>query len=107
VNQVAPLLWNLLFAVLVLGVADAILSWYQTPAAVKFAALVGIILLVPLPLLVLSGMEQTLQTLISFLAVFLAARLISGSRRARRGVMRWDCSFWRPWPPPPGLKECS
>ena len=82
VQQAAPLLWDLLFAILVLGVANAILSWYKTPAAVKFAALMGIILLVPLPALVLSGMEQALQTLISFLAVFLAARLISGESPA-------------------------
>ncbi len=78
VNQLAPLLWNLVFAILVLAVADAILSWYKTPAAIKFVALLGIIFLVPLPMLILSGMEQGLQTLLSMLAVFLAARLLSG-----------------------------
>jgi hypothetical protein len=40
--------------------------------------LLGIIVLLPLPLLILSGMEQTLQTLVSMLSVFLAARLASG-----------------------------
>lgn len=78
VNELAPLLWNLGLATLVLAVAHAILSWYKTPAAVKFVALLGIILLVPLPAHILSGMEQTLQTLVTILAVFLAARLISG-----------------------------
>ncbi len=78
VNALAPLLWNLVFAVLVLAVANAILSWYKAPAAVKFVTLLGIILLVPLPALILSGMEQSLQTLVSILAVYLAARLLSG-----------------------------
>jgi len=41
-------------------------------------ALLGIVLLVPLPALILSGMEQALQTLLTILAVFLAARLLSG-----------------------------
>ncbi len=92
VQVVAPLLWNLLFAILVLGVANAILCWYKTATTVKFAALLAIILLVPLPTLILSGMEQALQTLISLLAVFLAARLISGespatSRRDAVGLL--------------------
>ena len=88
-NQLAPLLWNLVFGVLVLAVAHALLSWYKAPAAVKFAGLLGLILLVPLPVLILSGMEQTLQTLVSILAVFLAARLISGESpgTARRDAM--------------------
>jgi hypothetical protein len=78
VNQLAPLLWNLVFAILVLAVVDAILSWYKTPAAVKFVALLAIIFLVPLPTPILSGMEPPLQTFVSLLAVFVAARLISG-----------------------------
>lgn len=78
VNQLAPLLLDLVFTILVLAVADAILSWYKTPAAVKFAALLSIILLIPLPMLVLSGMEPAMQTFVSMLAVFYAARLISG-----------------------------
>ena len=75
VNQFAPLLWNLVFAILVLAVADAILSWYKTPAAVKFVALLGIIFLVPSPMFILSGMEPALQTFVSMLAVFVAATI--------------------------------
>jgi hypothetical protein len=78
VNQLAPLLLNLVFAILILAAADAILSWYKAPAALRFVTLLGIILLVPLPLLVLSGMEPALQTFVSMLAVFFAMRLISG-----------------------------
>jgi hypothetical protein len=77
-NELAPLVWNLVFAILILVAAHAILSWYKTPAAVKFAAMLGITFLVPLPTLILSGMEPPLQTLVSMLAVFIAARLISG-----------------------------
>ncbi len=78
VNQLAPLLWNLLFAILILAVSDAILSWYKAPAAIKFVTLLGIIFLVPLTMPILCGMEPGLQTLLAILAVFLAARLLSG-----------------------------
>jgi len=78
VNQLAPLLWDLVFAILVLAAADAILSWYKAPAGVRLVALLGIILLIPLPALILTGMEPTLQILVSLLTVFFAARWISG-----------------------------
>ena len=78
VSQIVPLLWNLLFAVLVLVVADAILGWYRLPTALRFASLLAIIFLIPLPTLILSGTEQILQTLLAMLATFLAARVLSG-----------------------------
>jgi hypothetical protein len=78
VSQIAPLVWNLLFAVLVLSVAYAILTWYKLTAWVKFAALQAIIFLIPLPTLILSGLEQNLQTLLALLVTFLAARMLSG-----------------------------
>ncbi len=76
--QIGPLLWNLLFAVLVLWVAYAILSWYMLPPVLKFAALLAIVFLVPLPTLILAGTEQTLQTVLAMLVTFLAARVVSG-----------------------------
>ncbi|MFZ0960554.1 MAG: hypothetical protein WAO35_06575 [Terriglobia bacterium] len=82
VNQLAPLLLNLVLTILVLAVADGILSWYKTPAAVNFAALLSIVFLIPLPMLVLSGMEPALQTFLSMLALFYAARFISGESPA-------------------------
>lgn len=82
VNQLAPLLWNLAFAILLLVAAHAILRRYKSPAVVRFLALAAMILLVPLPTLVLSGMEQTLQTLLSLLVIFLAARIVSGESPA-------------------------
>ncbi len=78
VSQIAPLLWNLLFAVLVLWVAYAILTHYKLAPALKLAALLAIIFLIPLPALILSGMEQNLQTLLALLGTFLAARVLSG-----------------------------
>ncbi|HMD86594.1 MAG TPA: hypothetical protein VKO18_18055 [Terriglobia bacterium] len=78
VNQLAPFLLDLVFAILVLALADGILCWYKAPASVRFVTLLGIILLVPLPMLIFSGMEPALQTFVSMLAVFFAARLISG-----------------------------
>jgi len=77
-NRLGPLLWNLLFAALVLVVGYAILARYKVPPMATFVALLSIILLVPLPTIVLSGMEHTLQTLVTFLAVFTAGRVISG-----------------------------
>jgi hypothetical protein len=77
VSQIAPLAWNVLFAVLVLWVAYAILTWYELPPWLKFAALLAIIFLIPLPTLILSGLEQNLQTLLALLAAFLAARILS------------------------------
>jgi hypothetical protein len=82
VSQIAPLLWNLLFAVLVLWVAYAILTWYKLAPALKLAALLAIIFLIPLPTLILSGLEQNLQTLLAMLASFLAARMLSGEAPA-------------------------
>ncbi len=77
VNQIAPLVWNLVFAFLVLLVSYVILSRYKVAAGAKFAALLGLILLLPLPSLVLMGMEHTLQTLLALLTIFLGARLLS------------------------------
>jgi len=78
VNQLAPLVLNLILAVLVVAAAHHVLSWYKATPLVKFLALIGIIVLVPLPMLILTGMEPVLQTLVSTLAVFYAARWISG-----------------------------
>ena len=77
VSELAPFLWNLALAVLILAVADAILLWYKTPAWVRLATLVSIVCLIPLPTIILSGMEQSLQMLVVMVAVFLAARWFS------------------------------
>ena len=81
-NQLAPLLLNLVFTLLVLVVADAILSYYKVAAAARFVTLLGMILFVPLPVVIFSGMEQALQTVVSMLMVFYAARMISSESPA-------------------------
>jgi hypothetical protein len=77
-HQVAPLLWGLLFALLDLVAAYAILGVYKVPPMARFIALASLVLLIPLPALIMTGMEPTLQILVSMLTVFVAARLISG-----------------------------
>ena len=85
VGQIVPLLWNLLFTLLDLLAAYAILGWYKVPPVAKFIALLGLILLIPLPALILCGMEPPLQILISLFTVFFAARLISGESPGSAG----------------------
>ncbi len=81
-SQLAPLVLNLVITVIVLTVTSAILSHYSVPAGAKFATLLAIIVLVPIPLLVFTGMEQALQTLLALLIVFYSARWLSGESSA-------------------------
>jgi hypothetical protein len=59
VRDATPLVLNLLFAVAALLIADRLLA--EARPALRAAALVGLVLLAPLPTLVLAGMEHTLQ----------------------------------------------
>lgn len=77
-RNAAPLLWNLLFSLLGLLAANAILCWYKIAPAARLMALLGMILLIPLPAVIMAGMEPPLQILISLLTVFIAARWLSG-----------------------------
>jgi len=88
--NVVPLLWNLLLSLLDLLAAYSILSWYKVPPAAKLIVLLGIILLVPMPALIVAGMEPPLQILVSLLVVFVAARWLSGEApgSARRDSLR-------------------
>jgi hypothetical protein len=49
---------------------------------VKFGALLSIIFLLPLPMLVISGMEPALQSVLAMVTLFYAARFISGESPA-------------------------
>jgi hypothetical protein len=77
-HQVAPMLWDLLFALGDLLAAYAILSWYKVPPMAKFIALLSLVLFIPLPALIMTGMEPPMQILVSMLTVFVAARWLSG-----------------------------
>lgn len=89
-HNVVPLLWNLVFSLLDLLAAYAIMSWYKVPPVARFIALLSIICLIPLPALIMTGMEPPLQILVSLLAVFIAARWLSGEapERARSDAVR-------------------
>lgn len=78
VHQAVPLFWSLLFGLLDLLAAYAILRWYEVVPVATFIALVCMTLLIPLPALIMVGMEPPLQILVSLLTVFVAARLVSG-----------------------------
>jgi hypothetical protein len=89
-HQVAPMLWDLLFALGDLLAAYAILSWYKVPPMASFIALLALVLFIPLPALIMTGMEPPMQILVSMLTVFVAARWLSGESP---GLARAD-SVW-------------
>jgi len=82
VNELTPLILNILFATLLVLAAYGLARARRPPPypAYTFAVLIGIILLTPLPPLVFSGQEHILHTLITILFVFIAAQLLSGDR---------------------------
>jgi hypothetical protein len=59
VREATPLVLNLVFAALAMVLADRLLS--GAPAVLRAVALIAVVLLTPLPILVLAGMEHTLQ----------------------------------------------
>lgn len=67
VSDWLPLLLNVLAAVGALWVADRMLRRHETPPLARTAILVGLLLLVPLPAVVFTGMEHSLQILMTLL----------------------------------------
>jgi len=78
----SPPFWDLFFTLADLIAAYAIMDWYKVAALTRFATLLALILLIPLPAQVMTGMEPPVQILVSMLAVFLAARWLSGESAA-------------------------
>ena len=82
VGELAPLVWNLVFASLALVIADASLGG-RLGRRGRFVTLITLVLFTPLPLIVLCGMEHTLHVALTIaLAATAAARL--GADRAAR-----------------------
>lgn len=79
-HAVIPLILNLLFAVLLLIVADHLLRRYEVSPLWRFAALSAIAQLVPLPSVILTGQEHILHALLAVLFAGLLAEA-TGSRR--------------------------
>jgi hypothetical protein len=81
VNELAPLILNFLFASLVVGLTYAILDRYRLPGHFNAATLLLVVYLAPLPTLVISGMEHSLQVLVVVAFVYVAATILAGPRR--------------------------
>ena len=79
----------------------------RLPTALRFASLLAIIFLIPLPTLILSGTEQILQALLVLLATFLAARMLSAEAPSSAPAIQPCCSGLRLWSLPCASRGCS
>lgn len=77
VNEITPLILNIIFATLSIGVIYHILKQNKLKNIYIFIILQLIIFLTPVPALIFSGMEHTLQILITIPFVYLSAKMIS------------------------------
>jgi len=98
-HLITPLLINAVAAVFLLAVLNGALRSEGLGATARFVVLLGVIIFTPLPTLVLSGMEHTLQCLFSFLFIY---RICSSQRRLSWDVLlyaflmcatRYECLF--------------
>ena len=81
VNELTPLILNILFATATVVFFSRILNRFSpTSPAVQTLGLIGILFLTPLPALVLTGQEHVLHTLITVLFAYLSARALSQER---------------------------
>lgn len=77
VNEIAPLILNILLALALLGMCHHILTRCTVPALYRFIILLAIIILLPLNTLVLAGMEHVLQLLVCAAFLYYGAALLS------------------------------
>lgn len=77
VNEVSPLILNVIFATLTVCLIYALLRRYKFTSFYTFTVLMLIIFFTPLPALVFSGMEHILHALITISFVYLAAQILS------------------------------
>ena len=87
-HDLFPLVLNTLAAVLLLAIASSILRRHQVVPVLRFAALVLIVLGLPLAVIVLIGMEHTLQSAVALAVAALAARVRVESGAAHRFFIR-------------------
>jgi hypothetical protein len=83
VHAYIPFLINLVAAILVLWVVDKRLRMEQVLPFGRLAILLAVVVLVPLPILVITGMEHTLQCLFSFLFVVQFSDWLAAADRER------------------------
>ena len=77
VNEVTPLILNIIFATLTVCLIYALLRRYKFPSFYIFAVLLVTIFFTPLPALIFSGMEHTLHIFITISFVYLTAQILS------------------------------
>jgi len=77
-----PLIVNIIFAALFLILADNLLSKENVGFNLRLIILLAIVLFMPLPILVISGMEHILHTLFAFWFVYLGVKMIEGEKYA-------------------------
>jgi hypothetical protein len=77
VNEVTPLILNIIFATLSICFIFYILRRNELNSLYIFIVLLSIIFFTPLPTLIFSGMEHTLQILISIPFVYLSTKILS------------------------------
>ena len=86
-RELTPLVLNVIFGVMTLGVSDAALTRLEAPALLRALALVGLVLVVPLPAMTLLGMEHVLHLLLT-IAFGGAAALALADRAADETLTR-------------------
>ena len=110
VNNITPLVFNVLFAtvlVFALGWVLESLASLRFPGLYVLGVLLSVIFFSPIPSLVFTGLEHILQTLVTLLLVCYASRLLGWAVSDSPGfrVGRWLLLVC--WLPLPAMKDCS
>ena len=77
VNEVTPFILNVIFATLTIFLVFIIVRRFEFNSFWSFIVLLSIIFFTPLPALIFSGMEHTLQILLTIPFVYLSANILS------------------------------
>lgn len=86
VNEIAPLILNLVFAIGLLIFVYRLLSEQKTAPLVNFLALCALIFFTSLPSLILTGMEHTLHALLTVAFIHYSAKVLA---KQQVSLIRW------------------
>lgn len=84
VNEITPLILNILFAIILLTVVYLILRRYKIEYFYNLIVLISLIIFTPLPTLVFVGMEHIIQIILVILFVYFSAKLIASSDESQK-----------------------
>ena len=87
VNEVSPLILDLVIGTLVVFGAYFIFRRYNMQPFLIFIALLSIIFFTPLPVLILSGQEHVLQLLLTIFFVYLSAKALSDEKHTKNYLL--------------------